>query len=98
MVVASASPFLSVSNHVFQGFSPFARRLLPLLESPATMADPNAIASLPQPPTTSAAGFENGAGGHMPPPPLAVNTSMGGFSVGSPTSAGVSRAAPEPVR
>jgi hypothetical protein len=64
------------------------------------MADPNAIASLPQPPATSAAGFsaENGAGGHMPPPPLAVNTSMGGFSVGSPTSAGVSRAAPEPVR
>jgi len=60
------------------------------------MADPNAIASLPQPPATSAAGYENGTGGHMPPPPLAVNTSMAGFSVGSPTSAGVSRAAPEP--
>lgn len=71
----------------------------PHCPAPPTMADPNAAASLPQPPSASAAGFENGSGSHMPPPPLAVNTSMPAFSgIGSPTSAGVSRAAPEPVR
>lgn len=77
-------------------------------------ATSSAASSLPPMPTTGVApgqaGYENGAGSHMPPPPVpsltipqntnplptAVNTSMGGLT--SPTSAGgfVRRAAPEP--
>lgn len=66
--------------------------------------------SLPPPPATGVApgqaGFENGSQSHMPPPlnipqntnpiPSAINSSTPGNIVGTPTSAGVRRAAPEP--